>query len=45
VDVFKANESHYLSPDYRETEVGKDFIDKSFIATGWSTLLGQQRNP
>ena len=31
---FKANEKHYLSPQYQEAEVRKDFIDKLFIALG-----------
>lgn len=42
---FKANKNHYLSPDYQEAEVRKDFIDKFFIALGWDVNHETQKNP
>ena len=32
---FKANEKFYLSPQYKEAEARRDFIDKFLIAFGW----------
>lgn len=32
---FSASESHFLSPQYSEAEVRKDFIDKFFTLLGW----------
>jgi len=45
VSRFKANESRYLSGDYQEAEVRKDFIDKFFIALGWDVNHDHQTNP
>ncbi len=45
VDTFKTNEQHYLSNDYQEAEVRKDFIDKFFIALGWDVNHDEQKNP
>jgi adenine-specific DNA-methyltransferase len=45
VNDFKANEKHYLSPQYQEAEVRKDFIDKFFIALGWDVHHDIQNNP
>ena len=42
---FKANEARYLSADYQEVEVRKDFIDKFFIALGWDVNHDRQTNP
>ena len=42
---FKANEARYLSADYQEAEVRKDFIDKFFIALGWDVNHDHQTNP
>jgi hypothetical protein len=42
---FQANEARYLSADYQEAEVRKDFIDKFFIALGWDVNHDQQTNP
>jgi adenine-specific DNA-methyltransferase len=43
--TFKANEARYLSTDYQEAEVRKDFIDKLFIAFGWDVNHDTQTNP
>ncbi len=43
--TFAAGESHYLSPDYKEAEVRKDFIDKFLIALGWDVNHDTQKNP
>ena len=45
VETFKANEDRYLSPNYQEAEVRKDFIDKFFIALGWDVNHDEQTNP
>src|ERR1022692_3105763 len=42
---FQANEASYLSPNYQEAEVRKDFIDKLFIALGWDVNHDEQTNP
>ncbi|MDQ6869726.1 MAG: hypothetical protein M3178_15690 [Pseudomonadota bacterium] len=42
---FQANEGRYLSPNYQEAEVRKDFIDKFFIALGWDVNHDEQTNP
>lgn len=42
---FEANKNHYLSPEYQEAEVRKDFIDKFFIALGWDVNHETQKNP
>src|SRR5437867_12653200 len=42
---FRANERYYLSSDYQEVAVRKDFIDKFFIALGWDVNHDTQRNP
>lgn len=43
--TFQANEARYLSADYQEAEVRKDFIDKLFIALGWDVNHDEQTNP
>jgi predicted type IV restriction endonuclease len=43
--TFQENEARYLSPNYQEVEVRKDFIDKFFIALGWDVNHDQQTNP
>jgi len=45
VQDFKANERHFLSPDYQEAEVRKDYIDKFFMALGWDVNHEVQKNP
>jgi len=45
VENFKANENFYISKEYQEAEVRKDFIDKFFIALGWDVLHHTQTNP
>jgi adenine-specific DNA-methyltransferase len=45
VAVFKQNEKQYLSPDYSEADVRKDFIDKFWIAQGWDVNHEIQTNP
>ncbi len=42
---FRANEKSYLSPEYQEAEVRKDFIDKLLIALGWDVNHDVQKNP
>lgn len=42
---FKEHTQKYLSPDYQEAEVRKDFIDKFFIALGWDVNHDYQINP
>jgi hypothetical protein len=43
--TFQANEARYLSPNYQEAEVRKDFIDKFFSALGWDVNHDEQTNP
>ncbi len=45
VDTFRSNEARYLSPDYQEAEVRKDFIDKLWTAFGWDVNHDVQTNP
>lgn len=45
VDQFKASEKYFLSNNYQEAEVRKDFIDRFFIALGWDVLHQSQKNP
>ncbi|MDR3627932.1 MAG: TaqI-like C-terminal specificity domain-containing protein [Ignavibacteriaceae bacterium] len=45
VNDFKENESKFLSPDYSEADVRKDFIDKFFNALGWDVYHNEQKNP
>jgi adenine-specific DNA-methyltransferase len=42
---FLDNKSHYLSNDYQESEVRKDFIDKIFSALGWDVDHNFQLDP
>lgn len=42
---FEENESRYLSTDYSEAQVRKDFIDKFLIALGWDVNHDIQKNP
>jgi len=45
VNDFKENESKFLSSDYSEADVRKDFIDKFFYALGWDVYHNEQKNP
>ena len=45
VETFHSNKSYYLSADYQEAEVRRDFIDKLFVALGWDVNHETQRNP
>src|ERR1035438_5646995 len=45
VNNFHSNYSRYISPDYQEAEVRKDFIDKFFSALGWDVDHIFQLNP
>ncbi len=45
VEDFKAGQRHYLSKDYQEAEVRKDFIDKFLIALGWDVHHDRQKDP
>lgn len=42
---FHANRTHYLSPQYQESEVRTDFINKFLIALGWDVNHDWQKNP
>src|ERR1700719_1689116 len=42
---FLDNQAHYLSPNYQEAEVRKDFIDKLFSALGWDVDHDVQYDP
>lgn len=45
VDQFELYEARYLSPNYQEDELRKDFLDKFFIALGWDVNHDTQTNP
>jgi len=45
VNDFKANEEKYLSPDYQEAHVRREFIDNFFEALGWDIYYKIQKNP
>ncbi len=45
VQDFKAQEAAYLSPQYQESQVRQDFIDKFFTALGWDVTHQRQKNP
>jgi len=45
VEDFRAHERDYLSPNYQESHVRQDFIDKFFIALGWDVTHERQKNP
>jgi type I restriction-modification system DNA methylase subunit len=42
---FDENKKFYLSTEYQESEVRKDFIDKFLIALGWDVNHETQKNP
>jgi type I restriction-modification system DNA methylase subunit len=42
---FAANQRHYLSPAYQESDLRKDFLDKFFTALGWDVDHNLQKNP
>jgi adenine-specific DNA-methyltransferase len=45
VEIFKQNESRYLTPGYSEAQARLDFIDKFWIALGWDVNHETQTNP
>jgi hypothetical protein len=45
VKDFHAGTAHFLSPEYQEAAVRKDYIDKFFVALGWDVDHDIQRNP
>ncbi|OGU74923.1 MAG: hypothetical protein A2V93_04205 [Ignavibacteria bacterium RBG_16_34_14] len=45
VKDFQANEKYYLSSDYSEIDVRRDFIDKFFATLGWDVTHDIQKNP
>ena len=45
VEIFKQNESHYLSSGYNEADARKDFIDKFWMALGWDVNHETQTDP
>ncbi len=45
VAIFESGKDRYLSSDYQEAEVRKDFIDKFFTALGWDVNHDEQTNP
>lgn len=42
VEDFGAHERDYLSPNYQESHVRQDFIDKFFTALGWDVTHERQ---
>ena len=42
---FETNHGHYISSNYQEAEVRKDFIDKFFKALGWDVDHEEQSDP
>ena len=38
VTRFKNNMHHYKTPEYNETEIRTEFIDKFFMCLGWDVL-------
>ena len=42
---FLSNQAHYLSSNYQEAEVRKDFLDKLFSALGWDVDHNEQHDP
>ena len=45
VKDFEKSESYFLSKDYSEAQVRKDFIDKFFTALGWDVNHNYDKNP
>jgi len=45
VEDFQSNESKFLSSEYQEAEVRRDFIDKFLFALGWDIYHNEQKNP
>ncbi len=45
VEDFRAHERDYLSPNYQESQVREDFINKFFAALGWDVTHERQKNP
>lgn len=45
ITSFEAGINHYLSPNYQEAEVRKEYIDKFFTALGWDVNHDEQKNP
>ncbi|MCI0472758.1 MAG: type I restriction enzyme HsdR N-terminal domain-containing protein, partial [Ignavibacteria bacterium] len=45
VNDFKENEQRFLSQQYQEAEVRRDYIDKFFEALGWDVYHKEQKNP
>lgn len=45
VKDFSNNETAYLAPNYQESRVRQDFVDKLFAALGWDVTHERQKNP
>ncbi|PDS21654.1 Eco57I restriction-modification methylase domain-containing protein, partial [Flavobacterium branchiophilum] len=45
INHFEAGIKHYLSPNYQEAEVRKEFIDKFYTFLGWDVNHDHQKNP
>ena len=45
IEHFEAGIGHYLSPNYQEAEVRKEYIDKFYAALGWDVNHDRQKNP
>jgi adenine-specific DNA-methyltransferase len=45
INDFENNIAYYLSPNYQEADVRKDYIDKLFTALGWDVDHNFQKNP
>lgn len=45
VSDFQTQEAAYLEPQYQESQVRQDFIDKFLTALGWDVTHQKQKNP
>ncbi len=45
IEHFEAGIAHYLSSNYQEAEVRKEYIDKFYAALGWDVNHDHQKNP
>ncbi|WP_310378817.1 Eco57I restriction-modification methylase domain-containing protein [Flavobacterium sp.] len=45
INHFEAGIEHYLSPNYQEAEVRKEYIDKFYSCLGWDVNHDHQKNP
>jgi adenine-specific DNA-methyltransferase len=45
INHFEAGIEHYLSSNYQEAEVRKEYIDKFYTCLGWDVNHDHQKNP